>query len=81
MKAGRDANRSGWYFSECCLKEVALLKGQMCPRCPTCRELTVWVFVGKGELRVRTRREDDSVVVEITENGPGISPEIQPSHL
>ena len=81
MKTGRDANRSDWYFSECCLKEVALLKGQMCPRRPTCRELTVWVFVGKGELRVRTRREDDSVVVEINENGPGISPEIQPSHL
>ena len=45
MKTGRDANRSGWYLSECCLKEVALLKGQMCPRCPACYELTVWVFV------------------------------------
>ena len=33
---------------------------------------------GKGELRVRTYREDDSVVVEIGDNGPGISPEVQP---
>jgi signal transduction histidine kinase len=33
---------------------------------------------GKGELRVRTRREDDCVVVEIADNGPGISKEIQP---
>ncbi len=28
---------------------------------------------GKGELRVRTYREDDCVVVEIADNGPGIS--------
>jgi signal transduction histidine kinase len=33
---------------------------------------------GKGELRVRTYREDDCVVVEIGDNGPGISPEILP---
>jgi len=33
---------------------------------------------GKGELRVRTYRDDDCVVVEITDNGPGISPDIQP---
>jgi signal transduction histidine kinase len=33
---------------------------------------------GKGALRVRTWREDDSVVVEIADNGPGISSEIQP---
>ena len=33
---------------------------------------------GKGELRVRTYREDDCVVVEIADNGPGISPAIQP---
>ena len=33
---------------------------------------------GKGELRVRTYREDDSVVVEIGDNGPGIAPEVQP---
>jgi signal transduction histidine kinase len=35
---------------------------------------------GKGELRVRTYREDACVVVEIADNGPGISPEIQ-SHI
>ena len=33
---------------------------------------------GKGELRVRTYREDSCVVVEISDNGPGISPEAQP---
>jgi signal transduction histidine kinase len=32
---------------------------------------------GKGELRVRTYREDDCVVVEIGDNGPGIRPEIE----
>jgi signal transduction histidine kinase len=30
---------------------------------------------GKGELRVRTYRDDSCVVVEIADNGPGISPE------
>src|SRR5215470_378809 len=33
---------------------------------------------GKGELRVRTWRDDDSVVVEIDDNGPGISKEVLP---
>jgi signal transduction histidine kinase len=33
---------------------------------------------GKGELRVRTYREDDCVVVEIGDNGPGISPDVKP---
>jgi signal transduction histidine kinase len=33
---------------------------------------------GKGELRVRTYREDSCVVVEIGDNGPGISPDVQP---
>jgi len=32
---------------------------------------------GKGELRVRTYRDDNCVVIEIADNGPGISPEIQ----
>jgi signal transduction histidine kinase len=35
---------------------------------------------GKGELTVKTYREDNSVVVEIADNGPGIVPEIQ-SHI
>ena len=34
---------------------------------------------GKGELRVRTFREDNCVVVEIGDNGPGISPEVYPT--
>ena len=33
---------------------------------------------GNGELRVRTYREDDCVVVEIGDNGPGIPLEVQP---
>jgi signal transduction histidine kinase len=33
---------------------------------------------GKGELRVRTFRDDNCVVVEIGDNGPGISPEVEP---
>ncbi|PYX46772.1 MAG: hypothetical protein DMG79_15565 [Acidobacteria bacterium] len=33
---------------------------------------------GKGELRVRTYREDDCIVVEIGDNGPGISAEVRP---
>ncbi len=32
---------------------------------------------GKGELRVRTYREDTCVVVEIGDNGAGISPEVK----
>ena len=35
---------------------------------------------GKGELRIRTYRDDSCVVVEIGDNGPGISPEIK-SHI
>ncbi len=33
---------------------------------------------GKGELRVRTYRQDACVVVEIGDNGPGIPPDIKP---
>src|SRR6266851_2875994 len=33
---------------------------------------------GKGELRVRTYRDDGCVVVEIGDTGPGISREVQP---
>ena len=33
---------------------------------------------GKGELRVRTHRDADCVVVEIGDNGPGISPQVLP---
>jgi signal transduction histidine kinase len=35
-------------------------------------------MAGKGELRVRTFRQDACVVVEIGDNGPGISPDIKP---
>jgi len=52
MKTGRDANRSGLYVSECCLKEVVLSESQMCPRCPRCNALTVWEFV-KQDGRTR----------------------------
>ncbi len=33
---------------------------------------------GRGELRIRTYRDDGCAVVEIGDTGPGISPEIQP---
>ena len=36
---------------------------------------------GKGELRVRTYREDDCVVVEIGDNGPGIPRGSPAAHL
>lgn len=32
---------------------------------------------GRGEIAIRTRRDGDDAVVEITDNGPGIAPEIQ----
>ena len=32
---------------------------------------------GKGEIRVKTYQEDQRVVVEISDNGPGIPPDIQ----
>ena len=32
----------------------------------------------QGEITIRTRREQDWVIVEIEDNGPGIPPEIQP---
>lgn len=35
---------------------------------------------GKGELKVQTSQDDGGVVVEIADNGPGISPAIQ-SHI
>ena len=35
-------------------------------------------MAGKGELRVRTYRDDGCVVVEIGDNGPGILPNVMP---
>ena len=35
-------------------------------------------MAGNGELRVRVYRDDASVVVEIGDNGPGISPDVLP---
>jgi hypothetical protein len=49
MKTGRDANLSGLYVSECCLKEVPFLKDQMFSRCPRCNALTVWEWVERKE--------------------------------
>jgi signal transduction histidine kinase len=33
---------------------------------------------GKGKLRIRTYRDEACVVVEITDNGPGIPPDVEP---
>ena len=38
----------------------------------------IYAMHGKGELRVRTYRDDGCAVVEIGDNGAGISPEVQP---
>ena len=35
---------------------------------------------GQGEVRIRTRREDDQLVVEIHDNGPGIPEDVR-AHL
>jgi hypothetical protein len=51
MKTGRDADRSGLYISECCLIVVALVKGDMFPRCPRCYALTLWEFI-ESRLRI-----------------------------
>jgi signal transduction histidine kinase len=40
-------------------------------------ENAIEAMLGKGELRLRTFREDRYVVVEIGDNGPGIPPEIE----
>ena len=37
----------------------------------------IYAMKSNGELRVRTYREDNCVVVEIADNGPGISPEVK----
>jgi hypothetical protein len=64
MKTGKDASRSGLYVSECCLKVVALVKGQMFPRCPRCWALTGWDSV-KPPLRISpSDREDDQFIPE-----------------
>jgi len=43
-------------------------------------ENAIDAMVGRGELRVRTFREEHFVVVEIGDNGPGIAPEVR-SHI
>jgi signal transduction histidine kinase len=35
-------------------------------------------MAGKGELRIRTYRDDGCVVVEIADSGPGIAPDVKP---
>ena len=35
---------------------------------------------GQGEVRIRTRREDDQLLVEIHDNGPGIPEDVR-THL
>jgi signal transduction histidine kinase len=41
-------------------------------------ENAVEAIAGRGELRVRTFHEDQYVVVEIADSGPGIHPAIRP---
>jgi len=38
----------------------------------------LWAMGDEGTLTVRTEREDDWLVVEVADTGPGISPEIRP---
>ena len=55
MKTGHDAELSGLYISECCLKERHFLKGQMLPRCPQCNALAVWEL---EEFEIGDRSEE-----------------------
>jgi hypothetical protein len=64
MKTGKDANHSGVYVSECCFKVVAVVKGQMFPRCPHCLTLTWWECV-KPPLHISpSDRENNQFIPE-----------------
>jgi hypothetical protein len=57
MRTGKDANRPGLYISECCVKELTVMAGQMFPRCPQCSALTEWEPVKKRRQPEAARAE------------------------
>jgi len=64
MKTGQDVRRTGLYVSECCISVVALVKGQMFPRCPHCFALTPWEIT-EPRLRISSSdRDDDNFIPE-----------------
>ena len=65
MKTGRDANESGLYITECCLKERRFLEGQMFSRCPRCSALTVWELVKQQEPAVTSQDTQEPVYDQV----------------
>jgi hypothetical protein len=51
MKTGDYVFHYGLYSSECCASEIELEKLQVFPRCPGCRQRTIWDCV-EAEVNV-----------------------------
>jgi signal transduction histidine kinase len=59
------------------LPRVCAYGGELNQRWTNLIDNAIDAMNGKGELRIRTKRNSDRVTVEIRDTGPGIPPEIQ----